>query len=74
MLLWLLLLLIGLATDKPAAAAKPSACCGANEERPFASLRSNASLRKLLHPFLDVPDEDVLGYNLQWPELTDGSR
>jgi hypothetical protein len=36
MLLWLLLLLIGLATDKPAAAvAKLSACCGAYKERPF---------------------------------------
>jgi hypothetical protein len=37
MLLWLLLLLTGLATDKAAAAAaKPSACCGAYEEsRPF---------------------------------------
>jgi hypothetical protein len=55
-----MLLLIGpLASDKPAAAGKPSACYGAYKER---LIRSNASPRKLLHPILDVPDQHVLEY------------
>jgi hypothetical protein len=69
LLLLLLMLMALLQTSKTAAAAVPRVCSVVRRKRGhFASLRSNASLHKLLHPFPHVPDEDVLGYNLQWPE------
>jgi hypothetical protein len=69
-----LLLWIGLECYwfKPAAAAKPSACCSTYKERPICfakEQRKPTLLRKRLHPFLEVPDEDVLEYY-----FSDGSR